>query len=36
VRLGDIAAKLEGSASPADVAELMGEWKRVEAALGDK
>ncbi|MDP1960638.1 MAG: PAS-domain containing protein [Reyranella sp.] len=34
VRLGDIAAKLENSANPADVAELLAEWKLVESALG--
>ncbi len=33
VRLGDIAAKLEESGSAADVADLLAEWKLVEAAL---
>ncbi len=33
VRLGDIAAKLEESGSSADVADLLAEWKLVEAAL---
>ena len=31
--LGDIAAKLEESGSAADVADLLAEWKLVEAAL---
>ena len=35
VRLGDLAATLEQSGSPADVDSIAAEWQRVETALAD-
>jgi HPt (histidine-containing phosphotransfer) domain-containing protein len=36
IRLGDLAAAVEQSKDPANVAPLMTEWQRVDAALGER